>query len=471
MENYIITNHNTKRVLLGLLSLFLAITSCKKYLVIDPPVGSLEQSVVFKNNEQATSAVNGIYSSLTSQGFASGTINSITAEAGLSADELVGYNQYLAFYENQLSADYSNFPPDPYLDMYRSIYRCNAVLEGLTTSDGVSPLVKAQLQGEAYFIRAFTYFYLVNLFGPVPLQLSTDYRVTQSAPRSTVDLVYNQVLSDLKTAEGLLTDTYPTTGRVRPNKVAVQAMLARTFLYLKDWENAEKYSSLVIARSSIYNLVGYDAIFLIDSKEAIWQLAPQAGRNAPDGNTLIPTSLTVPPPTLSLSSNFVLNAFEPGDKRLTSWVKSFVAAGTTYYYPFKYKIQTATTATEYSTILRLGEQYLIRAEARINKGDVSNGITDINQIRQRPVNGVNVNTIPALSTALIKETALIAVEKERRLELFSEWGHRWFDLKRTGRADDVLSVSKPFWQPSDKLYPIPVTEINRNVNIKQNEGY
>jgi len=70
----------------------------------------------------------------------------------------------------------------------------------------------------------------------------------------------------------------------------------------------------------------------------------------------------------------------------------------------------------------------------------------------------NPNPLPPLSTTLSKENALLAVEQERKVELFSEWGHRWFDLKRTGRANSVLGIIKPLWQSTDILYPLPLSE-------------
>ena len=447
----------------------LNIASCKKFLQIDPPISSLEQRVVFKNDGQATSAVIGMYSNMNA-GYASGSRISVTNYAGLSADDMIGYNTFLPFYENQLSPDLSNITT-LYSSMYKTIYTSNTIIEGLEESTGVTPAVKAQLEGEAYFIRAFATFYLVNIFGPVPLQLTSDFRVTQLASRAPVDIIYKQIILDLKTAERLLIDSYPSPGRVRPNRSVAQALLARTYLYINDWENAEKYSTLIIDKKSTYNLVGFDAVFLSNSQEAIWQLMPVAGTNAPDGSTFIPT-LTAVPDVVSLRPDFVLNTFETSDKRLSSWVKSYTLGSITYYYPFKYKIKSASIASEYSTVFRLAELYLIRAEARINRDDIINGINDVNQIRLRPLgNGSNANVLNILPTNMSKVNALLAVEKERRNELFSEWGHRWFDLKRTSRADIVLGVSKSFWQPTDKLYPIPTNELNRNLNIKQNEGY
>jgi len=120
------------------------------------------------------------------------------------------------------------------------------------------------------------------------------------------------------------------------------------------------FSSIVLTKNSMYNLVNLDGVFLANSQEAIWQLYPTANSNARDGSTFI---LTSTPSFVSLRSSFALNGFELNDKRQTSWVKSFTNTTGTYYYPFKYKIQSSTTPTEYTTILRLAEQYLIRAEA------------------------------------------------------------------------------------------------------------
>ena len=71
-----------------------------------------------------------------------------------------------------------------------------------------------------------------------------------------------------------------------------------------------------------------------------------------------------------------------------------------------------------------------------------------------------------------QQNLLLAIELERRLELFTEWGHRWFDLKRTGRAGTVLSVIKEDWESTDLLLPIPQNEMELNQNlVPQNPGY
>lgn len=456
-------NINILKILFLIVCLSLTQLSCKKFLEIDPPVSALVQETVFLNNEVATSAVTGIYTAMAANGYASGGQGSITVYGGLSSDEFKGYRAGLIeFADNQITATNTEIN-NMWTQVYQRIYATNAVLEGLEVATNVSAPVKTQLMGEALFLRAFNYFYLVNLFGPVPLNLSTDYRINQVASRMSIPQIYQQILKDLKMAEEMLTDSYPTGERIRPNVSGVRALLARTYLYLQDWANAEKYSTLVMEKT-MYNLVNLDDVFLKNSNETIWQLMPTAGTNSLEGNLFI---LTAVPVVVSLNESFAINAFEINDKRKTSWVKTFNNAAGSFYYPNKYKIKSSGTVTEYSMVLRLAEQYLIRAEARVQQNNMEGAIKDIDAIRARAGLPLIKNINPNIS----KQSLQDAIHRERRVELFSEWGHRWFDLKRTEKATTILSPIKPGWQSFDVYYPISQTEVSRNLHISQNEGY
>jgi hypothetical protein len=89
---------------------------------------------------------------------------------------------------------------------------------------------------------------------------------------------------------------------------------------------------------------------------------------------------------------------------------------------------------------------------------------DINTIRSRA-------GLPDVSNSINSELCLDAIAQEWRIEFFTEWGHRWIDLKRTGRANAVLSNVKNNWQYYDTLYPIPVSELETAPNLEQNTGY
>ena len=160
-------------------------------------------------------------------------------------------------------------------------------------------------------------------------------------------------------------------------------------------------------------------------------------------------------------TTWLLDSFEPGDLRITKWTG---VNAQHYSYPAKYKATTATsTPMEYNTVLRLAEQFLIRAEARAHLGNTAGAAEDLNRIRKRA--GLAVTTANGVSDLLA------AIAQERRVELFAEWGHRWLDLKRTGQADAVLKKIKDGWKAQDTLYPIPYTELMHNSSLVQNPGY
>lgn len=230
---------------------------------------------------------------------------------------------------------------------------------------------------------------------------------------------------------------------------------------MKDWKDAETESDSIINRSDLYTLsVDLNQVFLANGNEAIWQLEPvQPGLNTIEGNTFILTSF---PNSVALTDS-VLSAFEPNDNRRTSWVDSIIVSGQTYYFPFKYKIQAGSPVTEYSMVFRLAELYLDRAEARAAQNNLSGAASDLNMIRNRAGLG---NSPAADQNALLS-----AIQQERRVELFTENGMRWLDLKRTDQATAILGSSKTGWKPTDTLYPIPLKDIQSDGNLTQNPGY
>jgi starch-binding outer membrane protein, SusD/RagB family len=440
---------------------------CQKFVQINPPANKLISSNVFNSDASATSAITGIYGRMvSSNGFASGGPSSITLLCGLSADELINYS-YSAdqnqFYINSITIDNGNILNYLWSEPYQYIYTANSILEGLNSSSGLSDSVKQQIIGEAKFVRAFCYFYLTNLFGDVPLYLTSNYQTNAVSVRSASSVVNKQIVSDLSDAINLMSSNYSFSNgeKIRPNKWTASALLARTYLYLNQWDSAEIVATSII-NSGAYNLVpDLNAVFLANSNEAIWQLLPIIPNiNTQEGYTFI---LTADPTNVTLSDS-VRKAFEPGDNRYVDWISSFTDGSNTWYFPYKYKVQASSTLTEYSMIFRLAEQYLIRAEARMQENNISGSQDDLNVIRLRA-------GLPN-TTAGDPSSLALAIEHERQTELFTEWGHRWLDLKRTGRSNTVLGpIKAPTWQSYDTLYPIPQAEIQSNSNITQNKGY
>jgi len=441
----------------------LALTpACKKFVDIPVSPELIATGEVFQDDKTALSAMNGVYTQMRT---ASLTIlnGGLSVYGSLSADELynaVSTTTADAFFLNALLPTTSVVNGSFWRPSYQNIYRVNSIIEQLSAAKGITGSVRQQLMGEAKFVRALYYFYLVNLFGEVPLVTGTDYRVNASLPRATELEIYRQIVSDLKEAENLLEPAYPAALRSRPNRWAASALLARAYLYHKDWALAEQAAGRVIG-SGTYSLAPITSVFQSSSPETIWQILSE-NSNTAEGAAFIPSSATVKPPYII--STYLLSAFESNDKRKTSWLASTTLNGQSYFYPFKYKARTSTPLSEYEIVLRYAEVLLIRAEARNEQGDSTGARADLNLVRNRA-------GLP-LVTSGDQAAIALAIEKERQVELFSEWGNRWLDLKRTGRIDQVLSINKaPNWKSTAALFPIPQSEILINVYLTQNPGY
>lgn len=447
-------------MMLGLLS-----TSCKKFIEVEDPNDQLNSDKVFTDSSTATSAITGIYSEmLTNRNLFSNS--AVTLYGGLSADELYFYTPGLKdeFTKNEITqVNHINIDNSFWKPAYKYIYSANLALEKLSQSQALSASLKNQLAGEAKFIRAFCYFHLINLLGDVPLITSTKYQNAATAPRTSITEIYSQIINDLNEAKTLLSTQYVSAERVRPNKWTAAALLSRCYLYTSRWQQAESEANVII-NSGLYALeTDLNNVFLNGSSETIWQLKPvRPGFNTYEGLEILPASpFSIP---TYLVSSALRNSFENGDNRKGSWIKFRVFNNDTLYFPYKYKVPNGASLTEYYMVFRISEIYLIRAEAAINQNKVSDAISDINIIRGRAgLSNTLANGISSLK---------LAIEHERRSELFCEWAHRWYDIKRTGRANDILSPLKTStWQLTDTLWPIPQQEINLNPTLLQNPGY
>ena len=454
-------------------------SSCEDFVEVDIPDHKIVSETVFSTNESANSAVVGIYNELFNAEFSNGGFNSITLLSALSADNL--QNIYLntemeEFEENEILVD-NAYNLAIWSSAYNIIYMCNAVIDGLQIYNGVSKEMEDKLMGEVKFIRAFVYFYLVNLYGPVPLIQTTDYRLNSSTSRTSVEEVYKAIIIDLEIASVSLGETYDDLDRIRPNKFTALALLARVYLFLEDWDKAEFYSSEVINNTRDYKLLqNLDDVFLANSKEAIWQISPD---NNGEGsiNPLTDVGgmfiLNIPPPDsqkpAALTTDFI-KWFSDNDRRIQHWIGLLGVDDVDYYYPYKYKAnrsEDTSEISEYSMVMRLAEQYLIRAEARIHLGKLEDAIADLDIIRER----ANLNLLSSTKQGITEESLQDSIQVERQRELFSEWGHRWLDLNRTRKASEILITRKSFWDDTDVLYPIPGEERRKNSYLTQNNGY
>lgn len=462
-----------------------AIMSCEDFVAIDAPDFQIVGETVFEDPETAEAAVTGIYNQLYNGTtyYSNGWQNSVTVLAGMSADlvrpRVPEHSKYGPFWENEISTSIELANSDSSANVglwnsaYNIIYLANSVLEGLDGLSGIPEDTLNRLKGQALFIRSFTYFYLTNLYGDVPLLLTIDYRKNALAPRNPAVEVWVQIMNDLDGADLLLDGTvdYPGGERTQINQFVVKAFRARVHLYQQDWDRAEELSSRVILENTTYGILeDLDEVFLANSREAIWQISP-LGRgnvltNTNEGGLFIMHPL-VPTLTQITLSDQLISAMRTEDKRLAHWTG--YNARTDSYFIHKYKVMNSTSneILEYSMVMRLAEQYLIRAEARAMLGKLPEAISDVDRIRVR----AGLEPIAETDPGIGKEALLALIMEERKRELFAEWGHRWLDLKRTEKATEILSPLKPHWQNTDIFYPIPEQERIRNPRLDQNEGY
>lgn len=465
-----------------LILLVLSLGSCRSFVELDPPKDRMNYTTAFATNSSAASVLNGLYIRIAE------TSNVLSERATIymafSADELKNLNlnaasSYTLLYQHTLTSNNELY----WNTSYTLIYHCNAAIEGLEASNSLNPAVKAQLIGEAKFMRALLYYYMVNTYGKVPLLLTTDYRKNMVAGRAEVSAVYAAMINDLKDAQTKLSKDFlnadaltpyaPSSAeRARPTYWAATALLARIYLYDKKWAEAESAASIVIGNTAMFAPVPVASAFQKNTKEAIYQIQPVMAGN----NSLLEPRFFVLTTSVGTSSNPATispqldAAFEPNDLRKTSWIGTTTIGGVQYRFPYKYKAYNAATAgakNEYFTFLRISEQYLIRAEARAQQNMLDDARSDLNVVRERAGLGV---------TPATTQTAILdAIMKERQVELFCEQGHRWFDLKRTGRIDAVMSVVAPTkggtWEPYKALMPVPAAERALNNQLDQNDLY
>lgn len=450
-----------KKIYYLIITLLLSATSCRKLVEVGTPENQLTTNKVFADTTSAIAALVNAYALFDK------TIDPV-------------YNKYMGIYTDELNFSSSNSatlefkqsmltPTNSIIsniwsNNYFSIYSCNQMIEQLQHAPKIPPAVANSLTAEAKFLRSYSNFYLVNTFGPIPLILTTNVDQTSRAARSDTAAVYAQIVKDLKDAQSILPENYTGNARVRANKWAATGLLARVYLYQQKWAEAESQATAVINSGLYTPLNDPSALFLAGSNETILQFWTQNGA-VTDATSLIATSGV---PTYPISDN-LLAAFEPGDQRKTNWLKSnTITSGgvtSTYYYPYKYHNNTTNAASpEYLSALRIGEQYLIRAEARAHQGNITGAVQDINVIRNRA-------GLANLTASMSQKTCIDAVMQEWRIEFCFEWGHRFLELRRTGRLNTVMSAYKSTWLPRAVLLPLPQKELTYDASLTQNNGY
>ncbi len=390
---------------------------------------------------------------------------------------------------------------------YNGVTACNQALDNVPKFN-IDDALRTRLMGEAKFLRAFYYFNLVRVYGDVPLvdkviDANNPSDIDKAFTRASKDKIYAFIEQDLNDAITALptVNNYAAKDIGRATKGAAMALLAKVSMYEKKWQQALDLTDQIIGGSAgTYALVpDYAMIWRESGENSTESLFEIQGRGitpiasvqqysevqSPRGTNAIKYqdgTLAVGGWGFNTPSLDLDNAYEPGDLRKkatimhkgdTLWDGAILqqAAANDRYNLKAYvskKLESYSGDPSHTSknvrILRMGEVYLINAEAANELGNTSKAQASLNAIRHR----AGLGDTPASSQADLRN----AIWKERRVELAMEHD-RFFDLVRQVRAGDVLRAQgKNFVDGKNELFPVPQKEIDASLGrYTQNPGY
>lgn len=373
---------------------------------------------------------------------------------------------------------------------FSTISRSNNILSRLNDV-AMTEAQKNQFRGESLFLRAYAYFYLVRIFGNLPLievafRSPNEIAAFDMSRKPTAE-IYALIERDLTEAATLLSGT---TGlsKSRASAGASRTLLGKVYLTTKQYDRAASVLREVLD-SNTYTLVAdYSRLFTNGNDElaeSVFEVKYMAG-NVGEGNSF--SSLFTParfdmaifPNNMQGSGRIlptanVAGAYETGDLRRSASVGDSVRLVTGNYeseiFGRKFVDFTVGIAGDGGinyTSLRYADALLMYAEALNEQNQTNAALPYINQVRSRA-------GLAALS-ATSQNDVRLAIENERRVEFLLE-GHRWFDLARTDRLQTVMNAyfasrGLAFRVEDHQLvFPIPQREIDINPNLGQNQGY
>ncbi|OMP30161.1 RagB/SusD family nutrient uptake outer membrane protein [Mangrovimonas sp. DI 80] len=359
--------------------------------------------------------------------------------------------------------------------MYEDIAIANYVIELIDEALGEQDEIDF-VKGEAYFIRALSYFNLLNLYGQpfdpassnidlgVPLRIDIGVETTYN--RNTVAECYAQIESDILMAKDLFELSGITKNKFHPSNAACNLLMSRVMLYQQNWDEVIEYSNLVINSGSLTKMTTTSPFVSESSSEILYSFYTTA-------------SLTFDQTGYLVNPNFFA-LFEDNDTRKEAFFSAVDdGSGNLKYIPAKYGMGSYTSLGFAN--LRVGEAYLNRAEAYAQKGQSENAINDIVALHNKRYSSTSNILYPSNPN----ETLAFVLD-ERRKELCFEDHHRWFDLRRMDNrpeikhvfslvGDDGVKVGTETYTllSNDLNYtlPIPLKERQNNPLIRNNERY
>jgi len=487
-------------MLLGFLAILFS--GCDTFLT-ENLKGSFSTETFYKNDKQAIQAINGVYNAIS---FSSAD-NVIWVFGDVASDDAVkGGNpgdQTEITYIDAFTANSTNGMTNIYWKFaYEAIARANNVIANVPAVP-MDEGLKNRILGEAKFIRAYSYFNLVNIFGKIPLKLLPQLsQETINVPLSEITDIYIQIEKDLSEAAAVLPVSYTSPDIGRATKGAALAMLGKASLFQQKWAAASGYfqqvDELKVGDLKLYNLLpNYADNFKLafeNSTESVFEIQQLTGQNPFTGNAMnqwfAPAAeggYYFNAPTKSLVEAFEQSATGEVDPRLDAsigrdgqpWLNGDLFSSSwssaTGYLTKKHQQPLSEVSSSLKgdgdlnyIYLRYADVLLMNAEAYNETGNTEQALANLNKVRQRArASFAGTPPVDLLADITTTDQSLIrtAIQKERRVELAQEF-HRYFDLTRWGKTVAEAALGPDFNYETKRYLPIPQAEIDSNQAIK-----
>lgn len=479
--------------------LAVASAGCKDYLT-ETPRATIVTETFFRTPNDARAAIAGAYQPLSVAAIWGNNLQwgliATTDEARIGPEEenanILVLTQLRWTPTNPYVAG-TNSGNGAWASLYQPITRANLVLEKVPPIT-MNEAEKAQILGEAKFLRALSYFYLVRLYGDVPLVTTTEQQLASAAgPRTPQAEVFAQIIKDAEEAEAALPVTWPSADKGRAPKAAAQALLADVYLWQKDWANAAANAKKVVDAGTYSLVPNYIDAFLPGSQNRSEEIFAAQSTATVGGPAIDIAQWTYPRAMGPLTAGgwgtyqplqWFIDSYPAGDYRreVSFFTRGRAENGRdTTFLPHVYKYRPTQRQGGRQDvnwpIYRYADVLLIYAEALNEQGRTAEAMGIVNQIRARARNGTGAEnrTQPAnLPASLNIADAREAIFQERMWELAFE-GDRWFDMVRRGwdyfRTALERDPTATDVDETDMLWPVPQVQIDLNPQLTQNPGY
>jgi hypothetical protein len=472
-------------------------TACDKQLQ-ESPRNRITTDNFYSSDNEAILGVNGVYSWLgTSGGFKSSLWRALD-----EGTDVIRVRKRPTDPEPNYTM--SSFSPGYTLaiwtNLYKGISNANLVIDKVSKAPGVSDAIKNRVVAEAKFLRSLYYYYLTGLFGNAVYYDETNYSLaeTSTLPRIAADDIRIKIVQSLKEAEQYLPAKFTGADVGRATKGAAQTLLVKTYMWLKQWDNAQKKAQEIIDSKTYTLQANYADIFTeaneMTGTEIIFEVDFEPVLNGQDHQAWYEPEKQVGVSPFSGRSWYgtyipyttFLNYIEPNDKRRASIVATSyngqpfkvdpVEQISTWSGPKFWRLSQAADADGGLDmyVFRYADVWLMLAESANENNDPATALTAVNEIRKRSFGATGIFTANLskddMTNYLFKERAVeFYGEGQRRLDLI-RWGKLASSVKTAAATEDAYVAGNV--QPFNDLYPIAAVEIQKNPNLAPNNpGY